>query len=49
MVYSMHTHGRSEGESYTVQQACNSIAPGWAMQVGGGDDMMVDSCTIASK
>jgi len=27
----------------------NSIAPGWAMQVGGGNERMVDSCTIASK
>jgi len=27
----------------------NSIAPGWAMQVGGGNKRMVDSCTTASK
>jgi len=36
-------------ESYAVQSSCNSIAPGGAMQVGGGNETMVDSCTIASK
>jgi len=37
------------GESFTVQYACTSIAPGRAVQVGGGDERMVDSCTTASK
>jgi len=48
MVYSIRTGG-SEGESYTVQSSCNSTAPGWAMQVGGGGERMVDSCTTASN
>ena len=44
-----HTNGRSEGGSYTAQSSCNSIAPGWAMQVGAGNERRVDSCTQASK
>jgi len=32
----------------TVQKY-NSIATWWAMQVGGGNEGMVDSCTTASK
>ena len=44
-----HTNVRSEGESYTVQLSCTGFAPGWAMQVGGGNERMVDSCTTASK
>jgi len=30
-------------------KSCDSIVPGWAMQVGGGSEMMVDLCTPASK
>ena len=42
MVYSIQqTGGRWGGRT--------SIAPGWAMQVGGGGEKMVDSCTTASK
>ena len=43
------TNGRSEGGSYTAQSSCNSIASGWTMQVGAGNERMVDSCTKASK
>jgi len=35
--------------SYTAQSSSNSIAPGWAMQVGARNDWMVESCTKASK
>jgi len=44
-----HTNGRLEGGLYTVQSACNSIASGWAMQVGAGNERMAASCTKASK
>ena len=36
-------------EPYTVKESCNTIAPGWEMQVGGGDERMVNSCLAASK
>jgi len=46
MVYSTQT----EWDSDTVQQSCNGITPGWAMQVGvGGGDIIVESCTTASN
>jgi len=44
-----HTNGRSEGESYTVQLSCNSIALGWIVQVGRANERMADSCTTGSK
>ena len=49
ILYGVHTNGRSEGESYTVQSSFNRIAPGWAMQVGGENERMVDLCSTASK
>jgi len=41
--------GGGGGGSYTAQQSCISIAPGWAMQLGAANERMVDSCTHASK
>jgi len=32
-----------------LRKSCNSIAIVWAMQVGGGNIMVIDSCTIALK
>ena len=40
-----HENGGSEGG----QILRNSIATVWAMQVGGGNRRMIDSCTKASK
>ena len=39
----------SRGSSYIARWTCNSIAIVRAMQVGGGNERMNDSCTKASK
>jgi len=50
ILYSVwHTKGGSGGGSYLAQQSCNSTAIVWALQVGGGNKTMTDSCTKALK
>ena len=40
-----HTQGRSGGESYIAQYACNSIATVWGLEVGGWNEITIASCT----
>jgi len=49
IVWCMAYKRRVGGRSYIAQQSCNRIAIVWAMQVGGGGEGMIDSCTEASK
>jgi len=44
-----HTKGGSGGAACSAQWTCNSIAIVRAMQVGGGSERMIDSCTNTSK
>jgi len=52
VVYSIQTAGGWRKGSRVIpcpiiNNPCNSIAPGWATQVvGGGNERMVNSCTI---
>jgi len=47
MVYNMQKGGR--GGSYLAQKSCNTIATVWALQVGGGNEMIIVSFTNALK
>ena len=39
----------SGGGSYIAQMSRNAIAVVWAMQMGGGSEGMIDSCTHKNK
>ena len=44
-----HIKEGSGGSSYIAQMACNRIATVWAMQMGGSNEGMSDSCTHTNK
>ena len=47
MVYGITREGR--GGSYIAQKLRNSIAVAWTMQIGGGNEGVIDSCTPKNK
>jgi len=49
MVYGIQKGGRGGEGSYVAQKSCNSNAVVWAMQMGGGVQGRIVSCTKASK
>ena len=49
IVWCMAYKRRVERGSFTARQLCNSIATGWAIQMGGRNKRRFDSCTNDSK
>jgi len=41
--------GGGGGGSYIAQKTRNSIAVVWVLQMGGGNEGMIDSCTHKNK